>query len=217
MQDTFKHKGLRNKLVKSLKLKGIAHEGVLQAMEMLPRHFFIAAEFEHFAYDDKPFPIGEGQTISQPFTVAYQTMHLDPKPGEKVLEIGTGSGYQAAILSMMGAEVYSVERWESLYNKTKSLFEKLNIKVKMKLGDGTLGWSAHAPYDKILVTAGAPKIPEELFKQLKVGGWMIIPVGDKVAGQKMIKLTKTSDTDYETLNLDNFKFVPLIGKQGWGV
>jgi len=188
---------------------------VIEALLKTPRHYFISNDFEHYAYEDKPFSIGEGQTISQPYTVAYQTQLINPQKGEKILEIGTGSGYQAAILCMCDTQVYSIERIESLHIQSSSLFEKLKLPIKTKLGDGTQGWEEEAPFDKILVTAGAPKIPTSLFKQLKIGGVIVIPVGESINSQKMIRLTKTGTKDYKTETFENFSFVPLIGTNGW--
>lgn len=215
MQDTPRHQGLRNKLVAALRNKGITNEKVLYAIQKLPRHFFIPHEFEHFAYQDKPFAIDEGQTISQPYTVAFQTQLINPQEGEKILEIGTGSGYQAAILSLCGAEVWSIERIEILHKKSKTLLHKLGIDVNTKLGDGTLGWKENAPFDKIIVTAGAPKIPTALFNQLQINGTLIIPVGNAENKQKMVKLIKIDHLNYKTEIFENFSFVPLIGEQGW--
>jgi protein-L-isoaspartate(D-aspartate) O-methyltransferase len=215
LQDTLRHKGLRNRLVDMLQSKGISHEVVLNAMRLIPRHLFISPEFEHFAYEDKPFAIGEEQTISQPYTVAFQTQLIDPQKGEKVLEIGTGSGYQAAVLAACGLSVYSVERIPTLHLLSKERFHKYKLPIQTKCGDGTQGWAEHSPFDKILVTAGAPKVPIDLFKQLKVGGKLVIPVGNSTTSQKMVCLTKTSSKEFTNQVFDNFSFVPLIGVNGW--
>lgn len=209
MNDTYKHKGLRKRLVEEIKMKGIKDINVLNAIELIPRHFFMESSFLEFAYQDKPFPIGSGQTISQPYTVAFQTELLEIKKGDKVLEIGTGSGYQACVLLEMGARVYTIERIKSLYSKTKVLLEQMNYHPKMYYGDGYKGLPAFAPFDKILVTAAAPFVPEALINQLKIGGILVIPVG-KDDTQKMQKIKKTSDTEYETQNCGYFRFVPLL-------
>lgn len=207
--DTYKHKGLRKNLVSTLRNKGIKDETVLAAIEKVPRHLFMDNAFLKFAYEDNAFPIGAGQTISQPYTVAYQTSLLDISAGEKVLEIGTGSGYQTSILIEMGARVYSIERQKSLYEKSKDFLPSIGYSAKFFFGDGYKGLPAYAPFDKILVTAGAPFVPEELIKQLKVGGVLVIPVG---AGthQVMNRIIKTADNDIKREELDRFSFVPLL-------
>ncbi|MBC7425913.1 MAG: protein-L-isoaspartate(D-aspartate) O-methyltransferase [Bacteroidia bacterium] len=215
MTDTYKHKGMRRKLSESLKTKGIHNAAVLKAIDEIPRHLYLPAEFEGHAYDDKAFPIGEGQTISQPFTVAYQTQLLNIKPGDKVLEIGTGSGYQASVLHFIGAVVYSIERVESLLTKTAKLLKSLNVTVHTKVGDGTKGWTEAAPFDKIIVTAGAPSVPKTYITQLKIGGILVIPVGKSENIQKMVMITKTGADTFDTKVLDDFQFVPLIGENGW--
>lgn len=212
--DTYKDKGARRLLVKELQSKGIIDLKVLDAIGKVQRHLFIHNDFRHLAYQDKAFPIGEGQTISQPYTVAYQTQLLHVEPTDKVLEIGTGSGYQAAVLLEMGATLYSIERQEKLYNKTKNLFTKLKYKANLKLGDGSKGWESEAPFDKIIVTAGAPKIPQSLINQLKIGGILIIPVGDE-KNQIMHSIIKKIDGNVEVIPLQTFRFVPLIGQQAW--
>ncbi|MFW5793140.1 MAG: protein-L-isoaspartate(D-aspartate) O-methyltransferase [Bacteroidota bacterium] len=209
MKDTYKHKGLRQKLVEEIKKKGITDVNVLNAIDKIPRHLFLDSSFLDFAYQDKPFPIGSGQTISQPYTVAYQTQLMEVKKGDKVLEIGTGSGYQACVLIEMGARVYTVERIRSLYSKTKPLLEQMKYMPKMFYGDGYKGLPAFAPFDKILVTAAAPYVPDALLKQLKVGGLLIIPVGPDDT-QKMQKIKKISETEYDTQSFGNFRFVPLL-------
>ena len=209
MQDSFKHKGLRNKLVLDLKTKGIKDDSVLEAVKNVPRHLFMDSGFLDHAYQDKAFPIASGQTISQPFTVAFQTELLNVKKDHKILEIGTGSGYQAAILCYMGAKVYTIERIKELYRKTSAFLPSINYRPKkMIYGDGYLGYSEEAPYDSIIVTAGASEIPEELIKQLKIGGRMVIPVGDEV--QKMKLVTKLSESDFETKIFGDFQFVPML-------
>lgn len=211
-----KFKQRRQRLVDTLREKGVKDERVLEAFNFVPRHLFIDTALENKAYNDTALPIGKGQTISQPYTVARQTELLEVKPGEKVLEIGTGSGYQAAILCELGAEVYSVERHEELYERAREILKELGYSVRLKLGDGTLGWSAYAPYDAIVVTAGAPVVPEELTNQLHINGRLVIPVGDATR-QSMKRVIKTGegDEDYEEEDFNAFKFVPLIGKKGW--
>ncbi len=201
-------------LIDELREMGIADERVLQAIANVPREKFVPPELQHRAYENVPLPIGSGQTISQPYTVAFMTELLNVQPGDKILEIGTGSGYQAAVLAELGAIVYSVERTLDIYNRTLNLLDNFNYKIIMKYGDGTIGWNEYAPYDKIIVTAGSPQIPEALKKQLKTGGRIVIPVGDRES-QKMILLMKNSDDDFEIKEFPNFRFVPLIGKNGW--
>lgn len=209
MQDSFKHKGLRNKLVLDLKTKGIKDDSVLEAIKSVPRHLFMDSGFLDHAYQDKAFPIASGQTISQPFTVAFQTELLNVKKDHKILEIGTGSGYQAAILCHMGAKVYTIERIKELFRKTSVFLPSINYRPKkMIYGDGYLGYSEEAPYDSIIVTAGASEIPEKLINQLKIGGRMVIPVGDEV--QKMKLVTKLSESDFETKIFGDFQFVPML-------
>lgn len=208
MEDNYKHKGIRKQLVALLQTKGIKNTGVLSAIEAIPRHLFLDSSFLEFAYQDKAFPIGEGQTISQPYTVAFQTELLDVKKGEKVLEVGTGSGYQTAVLCFLGAKVFSIERQKNLYDKTKLFLPKLGYNAKFFYGDGYKGLPPFAPYDKILVTAGAPLIPNALLEQLKEGGKLVIPVGvGKV--QEMYSLIK-SKNNFEQTNHGSFKFVPLL-------
>ena len=209
MQDSFKHKGLRNKLVLDLKIKGIKDDSVLEAIKSVPRHLFMDSGFLDHAYQDKAFPISSGQTISQPFTVAFQTELLKVKKDQKILEIGTGCGYQAAILCQMGAKVYTIERIKELFRKTSVFLPSINYRPKkMIYGDGYLGYSEEAPYDSIIVTAGASEIPEKLINQLKIGGRMVIPVGDEV--QKMKLVTKLSESDFETKIFGDFQFVPML-------
>jgi len=215
VKDSYRFKGLRKKLVQHLQTKGIKDPEVLKAFELVPRHFFLETAFVEHAYEDKPFPIGEDQTISQPFTVAYQTCLLAVKAGNKVLEIGTGSGYQACILAEMGAEVHSIERIRNLYEKAQFMIDQLGYtNIRLYQQDGTLGLPARGPFDRILVTAGAPEIPQTYLDQLKVGGVMIIPVG-KQHTQKMLKVIKTDETDYKRETYSDFRFVPLRGEHGW--
>jgi protein-L-isoaspartate(D-aspartate) O-methyltransferase len=214
MVDDYKHKGARKKLVELLASKGITDARVLSAILTIPRHYFFPKTFHSHAYEDKAFPIGEGQTISQPYTVAYQTQVLHVTKGDKILEIGTGSGYQAAILLQMGATLFSVERHKSLSIKAAVLLEKLGYKPTLKCGDGTNGWIEKAPFDKIIVTAGAPVVPQTLVAQLAIGGIMVIPVGDDKK-QKMLSIIKIAANKTETIELDYFAFVPLIGEEGW--
>jgi len=195
LKDTNKHQGLRNQLVKLLEQKGITDKNVLEAINKIPRHLFLESSFEDFAYQDKPFPIGAGQTISQPYTVAFQTQLLEVKKEDKILEIGTGSGYQTAVLSVMGAKVYSVERQNELFKKTSVLLPKMGIRPKhLSFGDGYKGLPNYAPFDSIIVTAGAPFIPQPLMAQLKIGGRLVIPVGEDV--QVMAFLIRKNETQF---------------------
>jgi protein-L-isoaspartate(D-aspartate) O-methyltransferase len=212
--DNYREKGARKQLVDILKKKGIDDEAVLKAIGKVPRHYFFDETFWNQAYKDIAFPIGEGQTISQPYTVAYQTQLLHIKKGDKVLEIGTGSGYQACILIELGAKVYTIERQEKLYERTIQVLPYMGYKPHFFLGDGSKGIPEHAPYDKIIVTAGAPMVPEELLRQLAIGGILVIPVGDAET-QKMVTILKTSENDYERHILDTFRFVPLVGDRAW--
>jgi protein-L-isoaspartate(D-aspartate) O-methyltransferase len=209
LKDTLKHQGLRNKLVSLLKKKGITDEVVLKAISKIPRHLFLDSSFLDHAYQDKAFPIGADQTISQPYTVAYQSQLLNIVNGSKVLEIGTGSGYQTAVLCELGAEVYSIERQNELFKKTVKFLPKLGYRPKKLIfGDGYKGFDEAAPYDAIIVTAGAPFVPKSLLKQLSIGGRLIIPVGDEE--QIMQVFTRKSEKQYEKEKLGNFKFVPLL-------
>jgi protein-L-isoaspartate(D-aspartate) O-methyltransferase len=208
MEDTLHHKQMRCELVNRIRNKGISDPGVLEAISNVPRHLF-TEENAREAYEDRPLEIGEGQTISQPYTVAYQTALLDVKNGDKVLEIGTGSGYQAAVLFVMGAQVYTVERQHKLHAHTKLRLSQLGYsQIQMFYGDGNEGLPQHAPFDKILVTAAAPGIPAKLVDQLKVGGYMVIPVDGKV--QKMLRVIKTSPSTTSIQEYDDFRFVPLL-------
>ena len=212
--DNYRERGARKQLVDILKKKGIDDEAVLKAIGKVPRHYFFDETFWNQAYKDIAFPIGEGQTISQPYTVAYQTQLLHIKKGDKVLEIGTGSGYQACILVELGAKVYTIERQEKLYERTVQVLPYMGYKPNFFLGDGSKGIPEHAPYDKIIVTAGAPMVPEELLRQLAIGGILVIPVGDAET-QKMVTILKTAENDYERHVLDTFRFVPLVGDRAW--
>ena len=209
LRDTSKHQGLRNQLVTILQQKGIGNKNVLEAIKKIPRHLFLNSSFEDFAYQDKAFPIDAGQTISQPYTVAFQTELLEVKKGDKILEIGTGSGYQTAVLCTLGAVVYSVERQNELFKKTSLLLPKLGIRAKhLSFGDGYKGLPNHAPFDGIIVTAGAPEIPKALMSQLKIGGKLVIPVGDKI--QIMTLIIRKNETQFEKHEFGDFRFVPLL-------
>lgn len=214
MQDTYRHKGLRKQLIESLRQKQISDEAVLRAMDKIPRHIFLDSSFLEFAYQDKPFPIGSGQTISQPYTVAFQTQLLTIKKGLKVLEIGTGSAYQASVLAEMGAKVYSIERQRKLFIKTKAFVQQhLPYKLNLFLGDGNDGLPAYAPFDRILITAAAPEIPQPLLDQLKPGGIMVIPLG---AGdqQDMLRIIKQENAETIKEQHGAFRFVPMLGNIG---
>ncbi len=209
MKNTSKHEGLRNQLAKLLEEKGITDKKVLEAIKIIPRHLFLDSSFEDFAYQDKAFPIAAGQTISQPYTVAYQTQLLQVKKDDKILEIGTGSGYQTAVLCMLGAKVYSVERQNELFKTTSALLPKLGIRAKhLSFGDGYKGLPNHAPFDSIIVTAGAPIIPKPLMAQLKIGGRLVIPLGKDE--QVMTMLIRKNETQFEKHEFGDFKFVPLL-------
>jgi protein-L-isoaspartate(D-aspartate) O-methyltransferase len=213
--DNYREKGARKRLVEVLRKKGIEDERVLEAIGKVPRHYFFDETFWLQAYKDIAFPIGEGQTISQPYTVAYQTELLHICKGDKVLEIGTGSGYQTCVLLELGAKVYTIERQEKLYERTKWVLPtKMGYKPNFFLGDGSVGIAAHAPYDKIIVTAGAPMVPGILLKQLKIGGMLVIPVGNADA-QKMVTVLRVADNDFEEMVLDTIRFVPLVGDKAW--
>ncbi len=213
IEDNYKQRGLRNKLVKKLREKGIFDEKVLDAIGKVPRHAFFDDALLNHAYEDKAFPIGEGQTISQPYTVAFQSEKLEVKPGCKVLEIGTGSGYQAAVLLEMGAKVFTIEYNRKLYERTKEFLPKLGYKPFFFYGDGSKGIPAKAPFDRIIVTAGAPVVPQALTEQLAENGLLIIPVGDREK-QKMLKITRRNNKLVQE-EFDYFAFVPLLGDQGW--
>lgn len=207
--DTYRHKGLRKKLVEEVKSKGISNELVIQAINKIPRHLFMDNAFVNFAYKDQAFPIGADQTISQPFTVAFQSEILELSPKMKVLEIGTGSGYQCSVLMEMGAKVFSVERHRSLYLKAKEKLNELGYFPKLFFGDGYKGLPAFAPFDRIIITAAAPEVPMDLKDQLKVGGVMVIPLG-KGDTQSMQRIKKLSETEFEVETFGNFSFVPLL-------
>ncbi len=204
----------RQDLVDKISLKGIFDISVLKAIGEVERHNFVPDVMKHHAYKDVALPIGYGQTISQPYTVAFMTQALRLKPGNKVLEIGTGSGYQAALLVKMGIDVYSIERNVDIFYKTRKLFDKLGLRINAKCGDGTLGWEEYAPYNGILVTAGSPTIPNSLKKQLSIGGRLVIPVGNKTS-QLLKIITKIDEDNFEIEDVPEFAFVPLIGREGW--
>ena len=209
MKDTAKHQGLRNQLVNQLIEKGIHDKKVLDTIRKIPRHLFLDSSFENFAYQDKAFPIAAEQTISQPYTVAFQTQLLEVKKDDKILEIGTGSGYQTAVLCLLGAKVYSVERQKELFKSTSILLPKLGIRPKhLSFGDGYKGLPQYAPFDGILVTAGAPSVPNALLAQLKLGGRLVIPVGDK--DQVMTLLVRETETKFVKHEFGHFRFVPLL-------
>lgn len=209
MIDTYKHKGMRKLLIQEIARKGITDENVLKAIETIPRHFFLDSTFVSHAYEDKPFPIGSGQTISQPYTVAFQSQLLNVRKRDKVLEIGTGSGYQACVLLEMGATVFTIERQKNLFQRTKEFLPSIGYEPKMFYGDGYKGLPSFAPFDRIIITAAAPFIPEPLIRQLKPGGIMVIPVG---AGgtQTMTTLHKTDESHYTLKEHGSFRFVPLL-------
>ena len=213
--DSYQHKGLRKKLMDLLREKGISDENVLQAMNNIPRHCFLDSAFDKIAYEDRAFPISEGQTISQPYTVAYQTQLLQIKPYDKILEIGTGSIYQAAVLAEMGAKVFTIERQKKLFEKTKNFFLKDKYpNLKFFYGDGYEGLPTFAPFDKVIITAAAPFVPPKLIKQLKAGGKMIIPV-DEGEHQRMLRITKNEDGTTNEEAFENFSFVPMLaGRNG---
>ena len=209
MKDTFRHKGLRQQLVNTLVDKGIKNQAVLAAIGAIPRHLFIDSSFLDHAYQDKAFPIGANQTISQPYTVAFQSELLEVKSGDKILEIGTGSGYQTAVLCVLGAHVYSIERQLELFKKTSQFLPKIGYVAKRLIfGDGYKGLKEEAPFDSIIVTAGAPFVPKPLLAQLKVGGRLVIPVGDE--DQIMTLYIRKGPKEFEKHELGNFKFVPLL-------
>lgn len=209
--DSYRHKGLRKKLMQTVQAKGITDERVLDAILAVPRHFFLDSAFDEKAYEDKAFPIGEGQTISQPYTVAYQSQLLELKPFMKVLEIGTGSAYQAVVLAEMGAQVYTIERQKKLFDSNKNFaFLKKYNSIKFFYGDGFEGLPTYAPFDRVIITAAAPEIPQKLIQQLKPGGMMVIPLG---AGdmQQMMRITKLENGSLKEEVFDYFSFVPMLG------
>ena len=212
IEDNFRHQGLRRRLVDEIRGKGITDENVLKAISEVPRHLFIDKAFLEFAYQDKAFPIDAGQTISQPYTVAYQSQLLVAEPGMKVLEIGTGSGYQTSVLCKMGLKVFSIERHKVLFTKTKMLLQDLNMPAKLFYGDGFKGLPAYAPFDRILVTCGAREVPSDLLGQLSIGGVMVIPLGPEDQ-QIMTTYLKKGVNDYEVIRLDKFRFVPMLANK----
>ena len=211
-EDSYRHKGMRQNLVQVLKDKGITDINVLNAIGTVPRHAFLESMFVEFAYQDKAFPIGSGQTISQPFTVAMQSQLLNVTKGMKVLEIGTGSGYQACVLAQMGAKVFTIERQRNLYMKTKPLLAEFPYNIKTFLGDGNKGLPAYAPFDRVLITAAAPEIPQALVDQLKTGGIMVIPLNDEAdaSKQRMLRLTKQADDTILREEFGDCRFVPML-------
>jgi protein-L-isoaspartate(D-aspartate) O-methyltransferase len=214
-EDSYQHKGMRKKLMDLLREKGISDENVLEAMNNIPRHYFLDSAFDKIAYEDRAFPISEGQTISQPYTVAYQTQLLQVKPNDKILEIGTGSIYQATVLAEMGARVFTIERHKKLFEKTKDfIFKNQYPNLKFFYGDGYEGLPTYAPFDKVIITAAAPFIPPKLIAQLKPGGIMVIPV-DEGPYQRMLRITKHADGTTMEEAFDNFSFVPMLsGRKG---
>ena len=215
LEDNYRHKGMRKQLVDLLRTKGISEEKVLAAINEVPRHVFLDSSFVELAYQDQAFPIGSGQTISQPHTVAFQSQLLNIQSGMKVLEIGTGSGYQACVLAAMGARVFSIERQRNLYFKTKEILEKLPFRIKTFLGDGFEGLPTYAPFDRIIITAGAPNIPQALVDQMKTSGIMVIPMDNiEGEGQKMLRLTKMEDGALRQEEFGDFRFVPMLKEIG---
>ncbi len=212
MEDSFRHQGMRKQLVEDLANKGIANKKVLDAINKIPRHLFIDNAFVRFAYQDKAFPIGSGQTISQPYTVAFQTQLLDPKPYEKILEIGTGSGYQASVLYLLDTDVYTIERQRELYIKTKEFLPKLGYNCNHIYGDGYKGLPKFSPFDKIIITCGAPSFPEKLIKQLKIGGKMVAPIGEGDI-QTMHLIERISEEENQVSTHGNFSFVPMLNEK----
>lgn len=209
-EDTYRHKGLRKKLIDSLRDKGISNERVLAAMNEVPRHFFLDTALDNIAYEDRAFPIAMGQTISQPYTVAYQTSLLEVEPQDKILEIGTGSIYQATVLAEMGAKVYTIERQKKLFDLTRKFVLKAKYpSIKFFYGDGFEGLPTFAPFDKVLITAAAPFIPPRLIEQLKTGGKMVLPLETSGGSQRMLRITKTHEGTVEE-EFEQFKFVPML-------
>jgi protein-L-isoaspartate(D-aspartate) O-methyltransferase len=215
-EDTYRHKGLRKKLTELLKEKGITDVNVLTAINNIPRHFFLDSAFDEIAYEDRAFPISDGQTISHPYTVAYQTQLLQIKPFDKILEIGTGSIYQASVLAEMGAKVFTIERQKNLFENTKNfIFKTKYPNLKFFFGDGYEGLPTYAPFDKVIITAAAPFIPPKLLDQLKPGGKMVIPVDEEEGQQRMLRITKNADGSITEEAFENFSFVPMLtGKNG---
>lgn len=209
MVDSYRHQGLRMKLIEEIKAKRISDEKVLRAMKEIPRHVFMDSSFLEHAYEDKAFPIGSGQTISQPYTVAFQSQLLNVKRGDKILEIGTGSGYQASILALMGGKVFSIERHRNLFLKAQKILKKLNSRAKVFYGDGYEGLPAFAPFDKMIITAAAPYIPDQLMKQLKEGGFIVTPLG-QAETQVMKTIYKTDENTFTEEEHGSFSFVPML-------
>ena len=215
LEDTFRHKGLRKRLVDTIGEKGITDENVLDAISAIPRHFFFDPAFLESAYEDKAFQIGEGQTISQPYTVAYQTQLLEVKKRDKILEVGTGSGYQACVLAQMGAKVFTIERHKKLFERAKTLIEMMHIpNIRFFYGDGFEGLMPFAPFDKILITAAVPEQPMKLLEQLRIGGYLVMPYG-KGNVQHMQRIIKIDEGKYEMEEYDSFKFVPMLKGKVW--
>lgn len=209
MQDSFKYKGMRRKLINELREKGISDENILNAFDVIPRHYFLDNAFAEQAYSNMAFQIGAGQTISHPYTVAFQTQLLDIKRGEKILEIGTGSGFQTCVLCEMGAKVFSIERHKSLHLKAKNIISHLKYTARLSFGDGYKGLPSFAPFDKVIITCGAPNIPQDLIDQMKIGGIMIIPIGEG-KDQQMLRVTKVSETEISQEEFGVFSFVPML-------
>jgi protein-L-isoaspartate(D-aspartate) O-methyltransferase len=215
-QDSYRHRGQRRTLVEELRRKGIRDERVLGALGTVPRHLFFERAFESHAYEDKAFPIGQGQTISQPYTVARQTELLRLQPGQRVLEVGTGSGYQCSVLQTLGAEVYSIEYNQVLFERTRHRLAQLGYaQARLFCGDGSVGLPAAAPFNRILVTAAAPALPRPLLQQLTIGGVLVVPVGNEQV-QRMVRVTRESTDGFAREEFDEFRFVPLRGAAGWG-
>ena len=210
IEDNYRHKGMRQQMVNQLRSGGFDDERVLAALNEVPRHVFLDSSFVEYAYSDQPFSIGSGQTMSQPSTVAAQTRLLKVESGLKVLEVGTGSGYQACVLAAMGAKVFSIERQRNLYFRTKEILEQLPYRVKTFLGDGYEGLPQYGPFDRIIITAGAPFVPPKLIEQLKPGGIMVIPMDDNKGGQTMVRLTKQTDGSLTREEFGEFKFAPML-------
>lgn len=215
IQDSYKHKGLRRKMIENLRSMGIQSKAVLDAMESIPRHAFLDSAFAEIAYSNKAFPIGLGQTISHPYTVARQTELLNVKPGQKVLEIGTGCGYQAAVLCALGVKLYSIERHRQLHLNAKKMLTKMGMEPYLTYGDGFKGLAGFAPYDKIIVTCGAPTLPENLLEQLKVNGDLLIPINKKgmTDVQEMMSFTMCDNQEITVRNFGEFQFVPMLEKR----
>ena len=215
IEDNYRHKGMRQQLVQTLRNAGFKDERILSAINEVPRHVFLDSSFVEFAYSDQAFPIGSGQTISQPSTVAFQTYLLEVEKGMKVLEIGTGSGYQACVLSALGAKVFTIERQRNLYFKTKEVLEQLPYRVKCFLGDGYEGLPNYQPFDRVIITAGAPAIPMKLIDQLKTGGMMVVPIDTpQEDGQTMMRITKMADGTLKRESFGDYKFVPMLSGTG---